>query len=455
MKYSKLSLCLVVANSDDCLLRFFKWSLARFQEIIIVKSDSEDSTNSILQDYSFSYPNQIKVHYRPIDNIANQKQYCLDLSKKDWRLIVDADEIFEDIDFDKLKTSLEEKDVDLVYFPRYNLQLDQEHYLSEGYPDHQPRLMRSNVSFSKDPIHETHHKMVGYKNAGSLNSHIIHWGHIRSEEQNLWKSRMRLKYADMDLCDGDGLKNNDNWFHERNKLLNLDQKLVDLPENVKKYIRKTDKRDLGVFSKYLNSLKRTSVPFMKVLIQETELIDGWLMGNQIPLMWSIFSTFEGRAVEVGCWKGRATHAFKSFIPKDQFELFCVDPFLGSSEHKDSLNGASTRKDFEDNLREKGILSSIFIIEKYSVDAARDFEDGSLDLVFIDAEHDYDNVKLDILSWSPKLKSGGIILGHDYPNPNTEDGGFEELCKAVNEEVRDSANFYEFSYLFGIWGAKKI
>ena len=258
----------------------------------------------------------------------------------------------------------------------------------------------------------------------------------------------------MDLCDGDGLKNNDNWFYERNKLLKLDEKLVDLPENVKKYIRKNDKRDLGVFSKYINILKRINAPFMNVLIKETQAIDGWLVGNQIPLMWSIFSTFEGKAVEVGCWKGRATHAFKSFIPKDQFELFCVDPFLGSSEHKDLLDGASTRKDFEDNLREAGMLSSICIIEKYSADAARDFEDGSLDLVFIDAEHDYDNVKLDILSWYPKLKSGGIILGHDYPNPNTEDGGFEELCRAVNEEVRDSENFYEFSYIFGIWGAKK-
>lgn len=213
-------------------------------------------------------------------------------------------------------------------------------------------------------------------------------------------------------------------------------------------------RDLGIFKKYHNLLTKIDPNFIKNLIDETNKIEGWLCGFQIPLMWSIFLTLKGRAVEVGCWKGRATCAFTTSIPKDQFELFCVDPFLGSSEHKEDLQGKSTRADFEDNLKNRGLLDSIVVLEKYSEDAAKDFEDNSLDLVFIDAEHDYDNVKLDILSWSPKLKSGGIICGHDYPEPNQEGAGFEELAQAVNEEVRDCDNFNEFSWLWGIWGAYK-
>jgi len=61
-----------------------------------------------------------------------------------------------------------------------------------------------------------------------------------------------------------------------------------------------------------------------------------------------------------------------------------------------------------------------------------------------------------LMWSifSTLKSGGIICGHDYPEPNQEGAGFEELAKAVNEEVRDSDHFNEFSWLWGIWGAYK-
>lgn len=42
-------------------------------------------------------------------------------------------------------------------------------------------------------------------------------------------------------------------------------------------------------------------------------------------------------------------------------------------------------------------------------------DNSLDLVFIDANHDYSSVKLDILSWLPKMKVGSVMCGHDYCN----------------------------------------
>lgn len=41
----------------------------------------------------------------------------------------------------------------------------------------------------------------------------------------------------------------------------------------------------------------------------------------------------------------------------------------------------------------------------------------MDLVFIDADHRYDHVVEDILAWYPKVKSGGIICGHDYDPPD--------------------------------------
>ena len=217
--------------------------MSRFEEIIIVKSDSEDQTDHILDKYEKSHGSQIQVHYKKIKNIADQKQYCLDLSKKNWRLIVDADEIFEEIDFNFLISRLEEQGIDAVCFPRYNLQVDEQHFQPEGYPDLQIRLFKSNVSFSLDPIHETHHSMIGYKKIGALSdTHIIHWGHIRSKEQNLWKSNMRRKYANTDLCDGEGLKQTENWFYERNKILGLDDNTTPLPEKVKNYVNRFSKK---------------------------------------------------------------------------------------------------------------------------------------------------------------------------------------------------------------------
>eukprot|EP00927_Polykrikos_kofoidii_P048748 TRINITY_DN42963_c0_g1_i1.p1 TRINITY_DN42963_c0_g1~~TRINITY_DN42963_c0_g1_i1.p1 ORF type:complete len:467 (-),score=80.86 TRINITY_DN42963_c0_g1_i1:81-1481(-) len=49
----------------------------------------------------------------------------------------------------------------------------------------------------------------------------------------------------------------------------------------------------------------------------------------------------------------------------------------------------------------------------SLDAAAEVADGSLDLVFLDARHDYEAVAADIEAWRPKVGLGGILSGHDF------------------------------------------
>lgn len=48
----------------------------------------------------------------------------------------------------------------------------------------------------------------------------------------------------------------------------------------------------------------------------------------------------------------------------------------------------------------------------TTEASKCVEDASLDLVFIDAGHSERELKLDIQNWSPKLKKGGYLSGHD-------------------------------------------
>lgn len=49
----------------------------------------------------------------------------------------------------------------------------------------------------------------------------------------------------------------------------------------------------------------------------------------------------------------------------------------------------------------------------SVEAAARMPDASADLVFIDADHQEASVRADILAWRSKVRSGGILAGHDY------------------------------------------
>ncbi len=68
----------------------------------------------------------------------------------------------------------------------------------------------------------------------------------------------------------------------------------------------------------------------------------------------------------------------------------------------------------------------------SVEAARDFKDGALDLVFLDGDHSYEGCKRDIGAWLPKVKRGGWLGGHDYNNVGDARFDFTGVARAVDE-----------------------
>lgn len=132
-------------------------------------------------------------------------------------------------------------------------------------------------------------------------------------------------------------------------------------------------------------------------------------------------------VEVGCWKGKSISFLGVEIVNSGKNIKCyaVDTWRGSREHQGDPLVAEDRL-YDLFLKNTESLNHIILpIRKASVDVAKDFEDRSLDVVFIDANHDYTEVKKDIEAWLPKVKFGGIISGHDYP-------GWDGVVRAVNE-----------------------
>ncbi|GAF81589.1 unnamed protein product [marine sediment metagenome] len=116
-------------------------------------------------------------------------------------------------------------------------------------------------------------------------------------------------------------------------------------------------------------------------------------------------------VEIGVAAGVFSEQIVRANP--QMHLTGVDAYLPYSDYRD-YNNPEVFTGFEAQaLARLGSYHNYTFIKKWSMDALEDFKDGSLDFVYIDGNHEAPNVFEDIDSWPAKVRSGGIVAGHDY------------------------------------------
>ncbi len=122
-------------------------------------------------------------------------------------------------------------------------------------------------------------------------------------------------------------------------------------------------------------------------------------------------------VEIGSWKGRGTRAMADNIMVGA-SVCAVDTWNGTAEdwHMEELAGK--HPDWLYNEFIANVSGSTGVVRPYrtsSLHAADEFRQLGLtfDMIFIDAAHDYQNVKDDVLAWRPLLAPGGLLCGHDF------------------------------------------
>lgn len=117
-----------------------------------------------------------------------------------------------------------------------------------------------------------------------------------------------------------------------------------------------------------------------------------------------------RGAEVGVMRGEFSEVICKGTPG--VKLYCVDPWHTYDRYNDFLDQQKLNKNYDETARRLAPYDAT-LVRKFSVDAAKDFEDGSLDFIYIDGNHEFSAVAADLFAWTPKIRSGGIISGHDY------------------------------------------
>ena len=153
-----------------------------------------------------------------------------------------------------------------------------------------------------------------------------------------------------------------------------------------------------------------------------------------------------RGAEIGVERGHFTEQMLATFPA--LHMYTVDPW--QVQPAKNYEGWATYADWpieeimaEFSQRIAPYAGRVTVLRMESVVAAEAVDDGSLDFAFIDAEHTYENVMEDIAAWRPKVKAGGLLMGHDF-SPK-----YPGVSKAVNE-VLPQAGVDAFST---VWWAK--
>lgn len=153
----------------------------------------------------------------------------------------------------------------------------------------------------------------------------------------------------------------------------------------------------------------------------------------------MFSSFNKNLVvaELGVFKGEFSKDIKKIIePK---RLFLVDLFSGyfGSGDKDGLNHTYAQLEEEEQKLREFFKNdtNVEIIKNDTISFLDSLDNETLDIVYIDADHSYESVKKDLRHSLSKVKTGGLICGHDYVEYTQAKNAVDDFCRENNLVIK--------------------
>ncbi len=153
-----------------------------------------------------------------------------------------------------------------------------------------------------------------------------------------------------------------------------------------------------------------------------------------------FGSSKVEGVEVGVAHGENAESILNTL--EISKLWLVDPYEVYYENGAKLDFSMYLAEAKKRLNPYGNVE--FVVAS-SVNASERFKANSLDFVYIDGNHNYESVSLDIKKYYPLVRAGGVIGGHDYSPLNKEN-----VVYAVDEFVNTAGLRKYFYAVFPDW-----
>lgn len=146
------------------------------------------------------------------------------------------------------------------------------------------------------------------------------------------------------------------------------------------------------------------------MINKAVLIDGWMSTKE--LLWlADRAKSHPLIIEVGCYLGRSTRALGDNCLGT---VYAIDPYSGpiyfDSGEEFKNFGDVEMKQFLFNMED--LIDTMAV--KYFRTTLKNFNIlDKADFIFLDGDHKFESVMEDIDEAMKRLKSGGLLAGHDY------------------------------------------
>lgn len=119
-----------------------------------------------------------------------------------------------------------------------------------------------------------------------------------------------------------------------------------------------------------------------------------------------------RGAEIGVAEGKFSQVLLETNPNWE-HLLLVDPWHAYSGNPQNKSKEKHEFALNETRRKTAGYNCVRMVQDYSMRVVQGVDLESLDMVYVDASHLFDDCVMDIIEWSKRVRSGGIVSGDDY------------------------------------------